>query len=204
MAGLCSEGQQGLCRQRPVLVENLAFSHNKISPGAQHPCVRLDAPARHRFQIINAQLYGRDLCPLGHHGIRCDRCRSIRQRGQNSAMHHAMNLFVVRFDVEPENRSPLAHAFHVESQHLHRVAFFHPLPNQFRDPFLFFRHFLRHRVSSFSTEPLPIPIFSAIRCSSASLRYPFSSAACYSVCRYLILRFFTSLLHYFSSFLTKN
>src|SRR5260370_1320080 len=153
MPGGRSEGQQRLCGQRPVLVENFALRHNKISPRAQHARIRFDTPARHRLKIVDAQLHGSDLRPLGYRRIGRDRRRSIRQRRQNSSVHHAMNLLVVRPHVQPENGPSRVHAFHVESQKLRRAAFFYPLPHEFRDPFLLFRHFFGHRVSPLSIVP---------------------------------------------------
>src|SRR5216683_573825 len=153
MPGGCPEGQQCLCRQRPILVKNFALRHNKISPRAQHARIRFDTPARHRLKIVDAQLHGSDLRPVWYRCISRDRRRSIRQRRQNSSVHHAVNLLVVRPHVQPENGPARVHAFHVESQKLRRAAFFHPPPHQFRDPFLLFSHFLRHRVSPLSTVP---------------------------------------------------
>src|SRR5229473_6102058 len=176
MPGGCSEGQQRLCGQRPVLVENFALRHNKTSPRAQHARIRLDAPPRHRLKIVDAQLHGSDLRPVGYRCVSRDRRRSIRQRRQNSSVHHAMNLLVIRPHVQPENGPSRVHAFHVESQKLRRAAFFHPPPHEFRDPFLLFSHFIRHRVSPLSTVPpqafLSIPAQSLLYCSSSLLFSP--------------------------------
>src|SRR5438067_10231352 len=65
-----------------------------------------------------------------------------------------MNLFVVWPHVQPENGPARVRAFHIESQELRRAAFFHPLAHEFGDPFLLFRHFLGHQVSSLSSESL--------------------------------------------------
>src|SRR5207249_8517820 len=86
--------------------------------------------------------------------ISCDRRRGVRQCRQDSAMHHAVNLLVVGPHIQPENRPSLVHAFHIKSQQLRRAAFFHSPPHEFRDPFLFSRHFLGHRVLPFSTVAL--------------------------------------------------
>src|SRR5712664_2411243 len=141
MPGGCSEGQQRLCGQRPVLVEYFALGHNKISPRAQHPRIRLDAPARHRLQVVDAQLYGSDLRSSWYRRISRNRRRGISKRRQNSSVHHAMNLLVVGLHVQPEDGPSLVHAFHVESQKL-------------RHPLLFLRHFLGHPFSRFPPSPL--------------------------------------------------
>src|SRR5216684_626740 len=154
MPGGCSEGQQRLCGQRPVLVEYFALGHDKISPRAQHPRIRLDAPARHRLQVVDAQLHGSDLRSLWYRRISRNRRRGICKRCQNSSVHHPMNLLVVGLHVQPKNGPSLVHAFHVESQKLHRAAFFHPLPHKLRDPLLFFRHFLGHPFRRFPPSPL--------------------------------------------------
>src|SRR3989442_2673550 len=69
-------------------------------------------------------------------------------------MHHAVNLLVVGPHIQPENRPSLVHAFHIKSQQLRRAAFFHSPPHEFRDAFLFSRHFLGHRVLPLSTVAL--------------------------------------------------
>src|SRR5882724_8341596 len=147
MPGGCSKREQRLRGQRPVLVENLAFRYDKIPARAQNASIGLDPSAGNRFQIIDSQLHGHDFSSSWHRRIRRDRRRGIRQRRQDSSVHHAMHLLVAGPNVQSKYRAPLMHALNFKPKKFRRAAFFHPPPHEFGDPLFFLRHSLGHRVS---------------------------------------------------------
>src|SRR5712664_4321651 len=147
MPGGCSKREQRLGGQRPVLVENLAFRYDKISPRAQNASIGLDSSAGNRFQIINFQLYSHDFRSSRHRRVRRDGRRGVRQRRQNSSVHHPVHLLVAGPHIQSKNRAPLVHALHFKPKEVRRAAFFHPPPHEFGDALFFLRHSLGHRVS---------------------------------------------------------
>ena len=52
-------------------------------------------------------------------------------------MHHTVNLFVVRANVQEKNGAAFFYFFHVEAEMRDYLAFFHALAHQLRGPALF-------------------------------------------------------------------
>ena len=59
-------------------------------------------------------------------------------------MHDAVDLFVARTYIQPEDRAAVMNTLNIEPEQFSRLTLFHALADQFRSLLLFFGHLAWH------------------------------------------------------------